>query len=336
MAHQFFFNPYILDNLVAPAHGFDVVQDMSEPRLRMYITNRGVKTFFVRKRINGHDRRVIIGKYPDMDIEEARLSVPIVLENASKKVSIKRKKILFKDFLKMYLKKRVHRSVGSYDKLVRAINKHIVPLFEKNLSDITTQDINDVISAIDGVAMAARMQELLQSIYRYAIETGYAKENLVAKLQMPKQHRRVRPLNKYGLHHLFESINRVESQTVRTAFLMLIFGFATKNQIFSMQWSDLDFNRYMWNEHPLSDRAVVLLQNLPQDGYWVFPGRGHGHLTDPRLAWMRVAKDAGIPDLTMDDVYKFLARRLVWAGDKEDLRQNMNDLLDELLNFDEI
>ena len=27
MAHQFYFNPYILDNLPAPASGFDVVQD---------------------------------------------------------------------------------------------------------------------------------------------------------------------------------------------------------------------------------------------------------------------------------------------------------------------
>ena len=76
---------------------------------------------------------------------------------------------------------------------------------------------------------------------------------------------------------------------------------------------------------------ILLLQDLPQDGYWVFPGRGHGHLTDPRFAWHTVTKSAGIPNLTMDDVYKFLTRHLVWAGDKEDLRQNMNNLLDEML-----
>ena len=60
MAHQFYFNPYILDNLPAPQTGFDVVQDVSEPRLRMYITSRGVKTFFVRKRVNRKDKRIII------------------------------------------------------------------------------------------------------------------------------------------------------------------------------------------------------------------------------------------------------------------------------------
>ena len=55
MAHQFYFNPYILDNLPAPTSGFSVVQDVSEPRLRMYVTSRGVKSFFVRKRIRGRD-----------------------------------------------------------------------------------------------------------------------------------------------------------------------------------------------------------------------------------------------------------------------------------------
>ena len=97
-----------------------------------------------------------------------------------------------------------------------------------------------------------------------------------------------------------------------------------------MAWEDLDFNHDMWLSHPLSDRAIVLLQDFPQDGHWVFPGRGGMHLMDPRTAWKRVVVKAGIPDLTMDDVHKFLMRRLIWASDKEDLRTNMNSLLDDI------
>ncbi len=334
MAHQFFFNPYILDNLAVPSRGFDVVQDVSEPRLRMYITSRGVKTFFVRKRIKGRDRRVIIGKYPDMDIEDARSAVNAVLADAEKKIPVKRKKILFRDFVQLYLKNRVHRSVGSYDKLVRSINRHLKPLFDKNVADITPTDVQDTIAAIAGGAIAERMQELLLSVFRYAIDTGYIKTNPGAKLPRPQQNRRVRPLNKYGLRRLVDAIQNCPDEIMRAAFLMLVYGFATKNLVLSMQWEDLDFNRCVWGERPLSDRAVVLLQDLPQDGYWVFPGRGHGHLTDPRLAWSRVVNEAGIPDLTMDDVYKFIVRRLTWAGDREDLRSNMNELLDELLNVE--
>ena len=122
MAHQFFFNPFILDNLPAPSAGFDVVQDLSEPRLRMYVTSRGVKTFFVRKRVHGRDKRIIIGNYPDVDIEQARGAVPGVLATAMEKPHVHRKKITLKKFMDLYLEKRVRRNSYSRYKLERAHN----------------------------------------------------------------------------------------------------------------------------------------------------------------------------------------------------------------------
>ncbi len=331
MAHQFFFNPFILDNLPAPSVGFDVVQDLSEPRLRMYITSRGVKTFFVRKRVHGRDRRIIIGNYPDVDIETARGTVPEILARAMQQPVQRRHKITFKKFLNIYVTNRVRRNGYSRDKLERAVQRHLSQLFDKNLSDIKSDDIVAVISKIDGRAIAARMQEFLQSVFKYAIELGYVKENPVASLPKIQQVRRVRPLNKSGFQRLIRAISRESSPVLRAAFLMLAYGFAPKSQVFAMQWRDLDFNHYTWCDRPLSDAAVVLLQDLPQDSRWVFPGRGRGHLADPRVAWRRVATAAGIPNLTMDDVYKFLMRQVVWASDKEEFRTNMNNLLVEIM-----
>jgi len=332
MAHQFFFNPYILDNLPAPQSGFDVVQDLSEPNLRMYITSRGVKTFFVRKRIRGADKRIIIGKYPDVDIETARGAVVNVLNNAMKKPIVRRKKITFQDFVNLYVTNHVRRNEDSQMKLMRSINLHFVPLFDKYISDITRQDIVNVVNNIAGRTIAARMQDLLQSIWKYAIEQGYAKENIATDLPKIEQKRRVRPLNKSGLQRLVRAMDKEQDIFVRAAFLMLVYGFAPRSKVFSMQWEDLDFNQYMWRDWPLSDRAVVLLQDLPQDSFWLFPGRGGSHLADPRTAWKRVAHAAGIPNLTMDDVHKFLVRQLEWVSDREDLRANMNRLLDDLLD----
>ncbi len=331
MAHQFFFNPFILDNLPAPSAGFDVVQDLSEPRLRMYVTSRGVKTFFVRKRVHGRDKRIIIGNYPDVDIEQARGAVPGVLATAMEKPHVHRKKITLKKFMDLYLEKRVRRNSYSRYKLERAIKYHLGPLMDKNISDITTDDVANVIDNIGGRAIAARMQEFLQSVFKYAIDSGYAKQNPVAVLPKIQQTRRVRPLNRAGFHRLLDAINREPDLNLRAAFLMLVYAFAPKSQVFSMQWSDLDFNHDTWGDRPLSDMAIVLLQDLPQDGIWVFPGRGRGHLTDPRVAWRRVAKNAGIPNLTMDDVHKFLVRQLTWTSDREDFRANMNALLTDVM-----
>ncbi len=330
MAHQFYFNDYILDNLPAPSTGFDVVQDVAEPRLRMYVTSRGAKTFFVRKRVHGKDKRILIGNYPNIDIDDARSMVQSILDTAMKKPPIRRKKITFRAFLDLYLSGKVRRGEDSYMKLVRAINRHLHPLFEKNVSDISKDDIRVVVGAISGPAIAARMQELLQSVFNYAIEMGYVKSNPVVGLDKIKQNRRVRPLNRAGLIRLVKSINQESDVILRAAFLMLVYGFATRSKIFSMSWEDLDFNHDMWLSRPLSDRAIVLLQDLPQDGQWVFASRGGMHLMDPRTAWRRVVRRAGIPNLTMDDVYKFLMRQVVWASDKEDLRNNFNALLDNI------
>ena len=331
MAHQFFFNSYILDSLPAPESGFDVVQDLSEPRLRMYITQRGVKSFFVRKRINGRDKRIIIGKYPETDIEEARAKVNEVLNDAAKKIPTRRKKISFKDFVDIYLERKVRRGEDSLNKLKRAVNLHLKNLFEKNIQDLTAKELQSVLDKIDGRAMAARMQELLQSIFNYAIDMGYKKDNPMNNIARITVVRRQRKLNKFGLQKLLSAINKEQDINLRSAFLMLIYGFAPKTKIFKMRWEDLDFNHDLWGDFPLSDRAVLLLQELPQDGEWVFMGRGRFHLTDPRVAWKRIVAQAGIPGVTMDDVHKFLMRSLIWNPDKDNLRDNMNDLLSDLL-----
>lgn len=330
MAHQFFFNTYILDNLPSPEVGFDVVQDLSEPRLRMYITGRGVKSFFVRKRVNGRDKRIIIGKYPETDIETARAKVSEVLDEASKKIPIRRKKILFKDFVDLYLLRKVRRGEDSMNKLKRAINLHFKDLFEKNIQDITAPELRDVLDNISGRAMALRMQELLQSIFTYAIDMGYRKDNPMNEIERIQITRRERRLNKTGLNKLLNAIKKEEDINLRSAFLMLIFGFAPKTRVFKMRWEDLDFNHDLWGDMPLSNNAILLLQDLPQDGEWVFMGRGRFHLTDPRVAWKRIVTGAGIPNVTMDDVHKFLMRGLIWNPDRDILRENMNDLLDDL------
>ena len=330
MAHQFYFNPYILDNLPAPSKGFDVVQDIAEPRLRMYVTSRGVKTFFVRKRVRGKDKRILIGKYPDVDIDDARSMVSQIIEQATKKPPVRRKRISFRQFVDLYLANKVRRGEDSYMKLVRAINRHLNGLFHKQIADVNKIDIQATIAAISGPAIAGRMQELLQSIFNYAIEMGYVKSNPVDGMERVPQKRRVRPLNKAGLQRLIRVIENLSDVTLRGAFLMLVYGFAPRSRVFSMAWEDLDFNHDMWEGRPLSDRAIVLLQDLPQDGHWVFQGRGGMHLIDPRTAWRRVANDAGIPELTMDDVYKFLMRRVVWASEREEFRSNLNSLLDDI------
>ena len=108
------------------------------------------------------------------------------------------------------LKNKVRRNEDSYMKLLRSVNRHLADLFDKNISDISSDDLQNVVSKISGTAIAARMQELLQSVFKYAIEQGYIKQNPATDLEKIKQNRRVRPLNKSGLRKLIKVVEKQE------------------------------------------------------------------------------------------------------------------------------
>ena len=332
MSHQFFFSPNILDNLPAPDKGFDVVQDIVEPKLRLYITARGVKTFFTRKRIHGKDERIIIGRWPEISIEDARAKVLKKIASASMPIPIRRNKIIFNQLVQIFINKNIRRSAEGLKKLERAIVKHWAPLIQREVLSITQSDLiqlHENIQSNGGVATANKMLEILNSIFKFAIKNGYARENPVIGIEKFKI---VRKKTKFGAREftrLLSAIKKEKNPVMRNAFLMLVFGFARKSEIFSMRWSDIDFNNDTWLGRPLSDSAVVLLQDIPQSSDWVFPSY-RGHLKDPRIAWKKITTSINMPEIQMNDIYKYMFQRLKWASNKEQLRANMNKVLTNL------
>ena len=72
MAQTLNFTKQSLGGLPLPQRGRSYCQDSKEKGLALYITSNGVITFFVRKRVNGRDERIVLGRFPDLSIENAR------------------------------------------------------------------------------------------------------------------------------------------------------------------------------------------------------------------------------------------------------------------------
>ena len=332
MSHQFYFSPHILDNLIPPKSGFDVIQDTTEPRLRMYVTARGVKTFFTRKRVRGTDTRIIIGNHPKMDIAAARDKVLSTLAAAKAPPKVRRKKITFGAIAAQFVAAKVRRTPESTAKLVRTVGRLWRVLQPLEIAKITPAQlihVHENTASVSGIPTANRMREVMSGIFKFAAAQGYITENPAASLPRFRETRRARPLTVAGLRRLIASMGQEKNHVIRAAFLMLVYGFECKSRVFSMRWSDLDFNNDTWHGRPLSDPAVVLLRELPQTRQWVFP-HWRKHLTDPRAAWKRVTTRAKIPGVRMDDVHKFLARRLEFSPDRETRRRNMRAVLEEV------
>ena len=333
MTQQFFFYPHILDNLQIPENGFAVCQDMGDKRLRLYVTARGVKTFFVRKRVKGKDIRIIIGNYPKMSIDDARGRITATLQKIMDPAPARKKRILFTRAIKTFMAEKINRVEKSKQKLARAIENLWMPLFGKYLNDIAADELialNAGIAKNHGAATANRMREIIKSLFNFAIIKNWTDKNPALKIPQVPENRRKNNLTMAGLKKILGKIKHETDPILKNAFLMLIFGFMRKSEIFAMNWNDLDLKHYFYKSTPLTDNAAVLLQNMPQSGKWIFPNGRGGHISDPRVSWNRIVRSADLPDIQMNDCTKLLRRMLKWSNQPETLRDNMNAVLEKL------
>jgi len=333
MTQQFFFYPHILDNLLLPEKGFDVCQDMGDKRLRLYITARGAKTFFTRKRVKGKDVRIILGNYPETSIDEAREKIAKVMQKIANPAAPRRKRIRFGRAVKIFMSEKIHRAEKSKQKLERSVRSFWGSLFEKYLNEIAPEELaalNVKIAEEHGNATANRMREVIKALFNFAILKNWTDDNPALAIQPVPEHRRQSGLNMAGLKKIIAGIKREKNPVMKNAFLMLIYGFMKKSEIFGMNWNDLDMRQYYYRQWPLTDKAAVLLQNMPQHGKWVFPNGRDGHIIDPRVSWDKVVKSAGLAGTQINDCTKLLRRQLRWSNQPETLRQNMNAVLDKL------
>lgn len=71
--NQINFTHRVLDKLPLPERGKrNTVFDSQVNGLNVVITDRGVKTFYLRKVVQGRQARLFIGRYPDLSVEKAR------------------------------------------------------------------------------------------------------------------------------------------------------------------------------------------------------------------------------------------------------------------------
>ncbi|MDR2770055.1 MAG: integrase family protein [Rickettsiales bacterium] len=333
MTNLFFFYPHILENLPIPEKGFDVCRDMGDKRLRLYVTARGVKTFFVRKRVKGKDLRIILGSYPKLSIDEARAMIDPALGKMLAPAPEKKKRVKFRSACKTFVAEKIHRSPESSQKLARAMNALWGPVMDKNIGEITTGELSDLFAGMaqgHGAATANRMREIIKSLFNFAVQRNWADGNPAAGVAPVSESRRKNKLTPAGLRKILGKIKREKNPVLRSAFLMLVFGFMRKSEVFSMNWNDLDMKTDFYKSHPLTDSAAVLLRNLPQAGKWVFPNGRGGHISDPRVSWRKIAKSAGLDDVQMNDCTKLLRSDLKWSNQPETLRRNMNAVLEKM------
>ncbi len=151
------------------------------------------------------------------------------------------------------------------------------------------------IEARGALDVAARVKQRINSIFRYAIQTGYAEYNPVEALKDVLTTRKVQRRKSIQLDQLPAYLNALDSyqgnSVTRYALQFITMTFVRPGELRSAEWKDVDIDKAIWRipaekmkmdeEHivPLSSQAVALLKQIKEltSQYdLVFPG-SHDH-----------------------------------------------------------
>ncbi|MDO6725157.1 tyrosine-type recombinase/integrase [Celeribacter halophilus] len=328
-SHKLNFTKAALLKAPAAAKGKrDYYSDLKEQGLQMAVTSAGAKTFYLYKRVDGRPERILLGRFPDISVENARKAAAEAKgkiasgQNPQKERRAIRDEMtfaaLFDDYMTKYSK--VHKKSWKYDE--REVNKFLSHWFKRKISSIDKAEIERLHAKIgkeNGTTQANRLLERIRSIFNKAIDWGWDGTNPAVGIKKFKEKSRDRFLQPDELPRFFEALANEHNEAARDFFMISLLTGARKSNVLAMRWKDINFTTATWRIEEtkngeaqtvhLPTQAMELLKErkLASDSPWVFPSASaSGHLADPKKAWERILKAAGIEDLRIHDLRRTL------------------------------
>ncbi|TCS49755.1 site-specific recombinase XerD [Primorskyibacter sedentarius] len=328
-SHHINFTKAALLKAPSPAKGKkDYYYDEREKGLLMAVTSAGTKSFYLYKRIDGRPERLLLGRFPDISIENARkLAASAKGEIATGQNPQKDKRAirdemtfaaLFADYMDKYSK--VHKRSWAYDE--REVNKFLSHWFKRKISSIERAEVERLHAKIgkeNGLYQANRLLERIRSIFNKAIDWGWNGTNPAVGIKKFKEKSRDRFLQPDELPRFFEALANEPNETARDFFMISLLTGARKSNTLAMRWSDINFTTATWRIEttkngdaqtihlPKEAMTILTERKWKSESPWVFEGNGaKGHFADPKKAWERICKQAGIEDLRIHDLRRTL------------------------------
>lgn len=289
----------------------------------------GAKSWRLKYRIAGKEKRVVFGTYPLLSLAEARQkrseAKKLLLEGgdpSQQKQDIKAAKILAVNnsfeliALEWHEHKKPSWSKGYATDILEYLKKDIFPHIGKRpIADINTKEMLDVFRKMEKRGVLDKLKKTRQAcrqIFTYAVISGRAGHNpvsdLVGVLKAPKQkhfpHLSVAELGEF--QRQLEQYSGSKITQIATQLLMLT-GLRTI-ELRSAEWNEIDFEKRLWQipvarmkmkrPHmvPLSDQALRLLEELRviTGGFkFVFPGRNDSRKSMSEASINQVIKKIG-------------------------------------------
>lgn len=329
------------------------VKDKLNNGLFIEVKESGIKSWHYRYSLDGKQDRLVLGRYPDLSLKDARQirdeSASLVAKGISPKQSKKKvTSVLFSDYGERYLNEVIKKERKNPYNMILCLNNDIYPMLGHiALDQISVDDVRRVIwrkkdQGYD--ASANQIRGLLKRMFDYAITLGLVPYNPV--LAIPTRHiYKAVPRNRYlstsEIRTYYTTL--LNSRIYRPRKLGLLLSLLTlvrKSELLRAKWEHIDFEQRIWHipetkadsatGHSremvvyMSDQVIEIfkeLKTIAGDEPYVFVGRKTGtHIS--HNAFNTAQKSAlaltDIPDFTVHDLRRTASTHLNEQGFNSD------------------
>ncbi len=325
----------LIDETSFPATGQIFVRDTELKGFALRVTP-GRKSFILEKRIRGRMRRLTLGPYGPLTLDQARKiaarDVGAIAQGADP-AQLRQDRLhepTFADLTTQYLERHAPRKRSGRDDRAM-LDTHLAVFRTRKLTDVTRNDVARLHAKVGETApyRANRLVALLRKMFNLARDWGLsAGENPATRIQMFQEEARDRFVQPEELPRLFLATAEESDPSIRAVFLTALLTGARRTEVLTMRWEDVSLPRAEWRipqtksgrPHllPLPHALVALLRTLPriEGNPHVFPGeQGIGHLQNMKRAWDRIRLKAGIPDVRFHDLRRTVGSWLAGSGE---------------------
>jgi integrase len=325
----------LIDETPFPAAGQVFVRDTPLRGFALRVT-QGRKSFILEKRIRGRMRRLTLGPYGPLTVDQARKLAAMhvgAIAQGDDPAQVRQDRLhepTFGDLTAQYLERHAPRKRSGRDDQ-GMLTSHLAVFRTRKLTDLNRNDVARLHAQVGETApyRANRLVALLRKVFNLARDWGlHAGENPATRIQMFSEESRDRFVQPEELPRLFQAIAEEAGPAVRAVVLTALLTGARRTEVLTMRWDEVSLTRAEWRipqtkagrPHllPLPHALVATLRSLSrvEGNPYVFVGQhGVGHLHDMKRAWERIRMKAGIRDVRLHDLRRTVGSWLAGSGE---------------------
>ena len=268
------------------------------PGLALRISERGVKSFTLRYRVNGAQSRITLGQHPVTTLTAARTAARAALEMASRgedpaaakaEAKQERDRNSLTAVVAAYVEKRMKPRARRWADVEAMLRRDVIRAWgARPIASITRRDVRDLIEGIAGrgsPVVANRVLRHLRGLFKWAVRNDYVVANPALDIDRPHDEKpRQRALTEAEIKAVWQAFDQMVYPFGVLGKLLLMTG-ARRGEWAGASWSEIDAARQVWNLPgsrtktgapqmlPLAPAVIAILETVPRiDGIdLIFP-----------------------------------------------------------------